>query len=178
VILTTSRLLLRDFTLTDVPAVFAYQSDPRYWRYYAQDVTTLEWSQSWVQRFVEAQSVTPRHKFQFAVCLPDTGQLIGNCGIRKQAPNATEADIGYEFNPDYWGHGYATEAAREVLRFGFTELQLHRITAECIADNVASAHVLEKIGMTLEGRLRETEYFKGRWWDHLRYGILAQEWRG
>jgi len=177
VILTTSRLLLRDFTLADVPALFAYQSDPRYLRYYPQDVTTLEWSQSLVQRFVEAQSVTPRHKFQFAVCLPDTGQLIGNCGIRKQSPEATAADIGYEFKPDYWGHGYATEAARELLRFGFEELQLHRITAECIADNVASARVLEKIGMRLEGRLQEKEYFKGRWWDHLWYGILAQEWQ-
>jgi RimJ/RimL family protein N-acetyltransferase len=174
----TARLLLRDFTLADVSAVFAYQSDPRYVRYYPQGVTTLEWSQSLVQKFVEAQSVMPRHKFQFAVCLPDAGQLIGNCGIRKASPDATEANIGYEFNPDFWGHGYATEAARALLRFGFTELKVHRVTAECIADNVASAHVLEKIGMTLEGRLREKEYFKGRWWDHLWYGILEREWQG
>ena len=85
--------------------------------------------------------------------------------------------MGYEFNPDYWGRGYATEAAREMLRFGFEELQLHRITAGCIADNAASAHVLEKIGMKLEGRLREKEFFKGRWWDHLWYEILEQEWK-
>jgi RimJ/RimL family protein N-acetyltransferase len=63
------------------------------------------------------------------------------------------------------------------VRFGFTELGLHRIWSWCIADNLGSAHVLEKVGMRLEGRQRDKEHFKGRWWDRLLYAILQDEWR-
>ena len=76
------------------------------------------------------------------------------------------------------GKGYATEATRSIVEFGFQELKLHRVSSWCIADNVASARVLEKVGLRQEGRLRENEYFKGRWWDTLLYGLLDSEWRG
>jgi [ribosomal protein S5]-alanine N-acetyltransferase len=104
-------------------------------------------------------------------------RLIGNCGIRMKSVGAFEADIGYELNPDYWSRGLATEAARGIIRFGFEQLKLHRISSWCVADNVGSAHMLEKIGMRQEGRLRENEYYKGRWWDTLLYAILEHEWR-
>jgi ribosomal-protein-alanine N-acetyltransferase len=64
-----------------------------------------------------------------------------------------------------------------MLHFGFTELDLHRIWAWCIADNIGSIRVLEKLGMRLEGRLREKERFKGRWWDKLIFAILDFEWQ-
>jgi [ribosomal protein S5]-alanine N-acetyltransferase len=87
-----------------------------------------------------------------------------------------EANIGYELNPPYWNFGYATEAAHAVVDFGFQHFGIHRIWADLVADNVGSAHVLEKLGMRLEGHLREKAYFKGRWWDALIYAILAEEW--
>ncbi len=80
--------------------------------------------------------------------------------------------------PDHWGHGYATEAAKAMVAYGFTTLQLHRIWAECVADNRGSARVLTKVGMQLEGRLRENEYYKGRYWDTLIFGLLVDEWHG
>ncbi|MCG3142018.1 MAG: Spermidine N(1)-acetyltransferase [Anaerolineae bacterium] len=85
--------------------------------------------------------------------------------------------MGYEIDPKVWGNGYATEAAEALLQFGFTTLQLHRIWAEALAANENSIHVLEKLGMRQEGRLREKEFFKGRFWDTVIYGILAEEWR-
>ena len=75
------------------------------------------------------------------------------------------------------GRGYATEAARAIVRFGFIKLCLHRIWSWCIAENAGSARVLAKVGMRLEGRLRDKEYFRGRWWDTLLYAMLEQEWR-
>jgi [ribosomal protein S5]-alanine N-acetyltransferase len=87
-----------------------------------------------------------------------------------------EADIGYELNPKHWNNGFATEAASAIADFGFSHFGVHRIWADCIAENTGSAHVLEKLGMKLEGRLREHKYFKGRWWDTLMYAILADEW--
>jgi RimJ/RimL family protein N-acetyltransferase len=94
-----------------------------------------------------------------------------------QSADAQEADIGYEFAPAYWGQGYATEAAQAIMAFGFTELKVHRIWSWCIAENVGSARVMEKLGMRQEGRLRENEWIKGRWWDTLVYGVLDYEWR-
>jgi len=91
--------------------------------------------------------------------------------------DALEGDIGYELSPKYWGYGYATEAARAIVEFGFTQLRLHRIWSWCIAENVGSARVLQKLGMQAEGRKRENEYFKGRWWDTLVFGMLDYEWK-
>jgi len=126
--------------------------------------------------FINWQRAQPRTKFQLAIILQRERRLIGNCGIRMRNPDSGEADIGYELDSRYWRQGYATEAAQAMLTFGFRELQLHRIWAHCIAENVASAHVLEKIGMQQEGRLRENEWMKGRWWDTLVYAILDREW--
>ncbi len=172
----TARLQLRDFREDDWPAVLAYQSNPLYLRYYAWTERMPEAVQAFVHHFVDQQNQQPRTRFQLAIVLPASGQLIGNCGIRQESPASQEAEIGYELDPEYWGRGYATEAACEMLAFGFTELGLHRVSSWCVADNTASAHVLEKLGLRLEGRVREKEYYKGRWWDVLLYGILRKEW--
>ena len=89
-----------------------------------------------------------------------------------------EGNIGYELNPDYWGRGYATEAAWAMLSrsYGFDHLGLPRIWAELNAENAASAHVLEKVGMRREAHFREQDYFKGRWWGGMVHAILDREW--
>lgn len=173
----TARLRLREFVADDWPAVLAYQSDPRYLRYYELTGQTEQGARDFVAMFLTQQQAQPRIKFQLAVTLKSTGELIGNCGVRLKSPGAREADIGYELNPEFWGRGYASEAAHAMVEYGFAELGVHRIWSWCIADNTASARVLEKLGMRQEGRLRENEYFKGRWWDTLVYGILEPEWR-
>ncbi|MHB8577121.1 MAG: GNAT family N-acetyltransferase [Dehalococcoidia bacterium] len=172
----TERLLLREFSSDDWLTVLAYQVDPRCLRYYAWEERTPEAVQGFVQMQTDLQYQQPPTKFQFAITLPATGELIGNCGIRKASVDALEADIGYELAPEWWGNGYATEAARSMLEFGFTEPRLHRIWARCIAENVGSAHVLEKIGMQLDGRQRDKVHFKGRWWDNLLFAILEDDW--
>jgi ribosomal-protein-alanine N-acetyltransferase len=176
-ILTTERLILREFSASDWPAVLAYQSNPLYLRYYEWTSRTPGEVREFVQMFLAQQQEDPRRKFQLAIVLKATGQLIGNCGIRMRSADAHQADIGFELDPRHWGQGYATEAARAVVQFGFTRLRLHRISSWCIADNVGSARVLEKLGMRQEGRLRENEYFKGRWRDTLLYAILGYEWQ-
>ena len=175
--LVTERLILREFNENDWPAVLAYQSDPRYLRYYAWTQRTPEDVREFVGMFLAQQQAQPRIKFQLVITQKSVRRLIGNCGIRMNFPGAQTADIGYELDPRHWGHGFATEAARAIVQFGFTELHLHRIWSWCIADNVGSARVLEKLGMRLEGRLRENEYFKDRWWDTLLFAILEDEWR-
>lgn len=175
--LTTDRLLLREFVADDWPTVLAYHSDPRYHRFYPSTGSNEEQARAFVGMFLAQQQAQPRIKFQLAVTLQENGQLIGNCGVRLKEADALEADIGYELAPEHWGRGYATEAARAMTAFGFNQLGVHRIWSWCIADNVGSAHVLEKLGMRQEGRLRENEFFKDRWWDTLLYAMLVDEWR-
>ncbi|MDQ3004105.1 MAG: GNAT family N-acetyltransferase [Chloroflexota bacterium] len=175
--LETERLILRDFVKDDWQEVMAYQSDPLYLRYNDWTERTPEAVQEFVGWFLDQQQQNPRIKFQLAVVLKSNNQLIGNCGVRMNDVDAHEADIGYELNPKQWNHGYATEAASAIIDFGFSRFGVHRIWASCVAENVGSAHVLEKLGMQLEGRLREHKYFKGRWWDTLMYAVIVDEWK-
>lgn len=174
--LETERLILRDFVKDDWQRVLEYQSNPLYLRYYKWTERTPDAVQEFVGWFLEQQEENPRIKFQLAVVLKSNNLLIGNCGVRLDQAGDTEANIGYEFDPNYWNHGYATEAAHAVVDFGFRHFGVHRMWADLVADNLGSAHVLEKLGMQLEGRLRDKAYFKDRWWDELIYAILSEEW--
>ena len=175
-LLTTERLNLREFVEEDWPAVLAYQQKSEYLKYYEWTGRSAEDVRDFVRMFLDQQQAKPRTKFQLAITLQSTGQLIGSCGIRMKSADANAADIGFELDPLHWGQGFAIEAAAAILKFGFAELQLHRIWAWCNAENQGSIHVLERLGMRREGRFRENEYFKDRWWDTLIYAILDREW--
>lgn len=175
--LTTPRLSLREFTADDWPAVLAYQSDPRYLRYYEWTNRTPDDVRQFVAMFLDQQQERPRLRYQLAVTLRATGELIGNCAIRQASVGALDAELGYEIAPDHWGHGYATEAAAAMLGFAFDDLRLHRVAAWCVADNAGSIRVLEKLGLRREGHLRQTDYYKDRWWDTLVWAILRPEWQ-
>ncbi len=177
-LLETERLILREFVEEDWQAVLAYQSDPQYLRYYHWSDRSPGAVRAFVKMFLEFQRERPRTKFQLAVIYKEDEQLIGNCGIRINDPDLREANIGYELSSHYWGQGIATEAARALLRFGFEELQMHRIYATTLSANTGSAKVMAKLGMRLEAHELEKEYVKGRWFDSLTYAMLEREWLG
>lgn len=115
------------------------------------------------------------------------GQVIGDLMVRVEdawaqvevagAARAVQAELGWVFDPDHHGHGYATEAVRELLRLCFTELGLRRVTALCFADNEPSWRLMERLGMRRESHnVRESLHRSGRWLDGLGYALLAEEW--
>ena len=173
----TDRLTLREIVEEDWATVLAYQQNPLYLRFYPWADRAEANVRDFVRMFLEWQHELPRRRFQLAITLKGDGSLIGNCGIRRKPGNDWEAELGYELAPEHWGQGYATEAARAMVNFGFGELALDRISSWCIADNEASARVLERLGFKPEGRLRRNEYFKGRWWDTLLFALLRDEWK-
>lgn len=174
----TERLTLREFRQEDAAQMLAYWSDPRYRHYYA-DLDDIEQTvRDLVSRLVAAQGEEPRHVWQLVITDRADGRLLGNCGIRIDDAQLRQANIGYELHPDVWERGYASEAARAILTFGFDHLDVHRVWAECVAENNGSVHVLEKLGMRREAHFREHKWFKGRWWDTRIYAILDHEWRG
>lgn len=113
---------------------------------------------------------------RLAVTLRDSGRFIGGVGLRLVEQHE-QAELGYWIGVPYWGKGYATEAAREMLRYGFEQLHLHRIFANHFKQNSASGRILNKLGMRYEGCQRQ--HF--RKWDQFvdleLYGMLRDEWQ-
>ncbi len=179
----TQRLLLRDFTTDDVEALAACRTDERYWRYYERVDDVEAGAREHVGLFVGWQAEQPRTHFQLAIVLEQDGTLIGDCGLRRRPQlsfgGATdlEADIGYELDPRYWGQGYATEAMRALVHYGFESLGLHRIWAFCLAANEPSWRLMERLGMRREGVLQQNVRLRGRWVDTYVYGLLHDAWR-
>ena len=85
-------------------------------------------------------------------------------------------EVGYVFHPGRSGRGYATEAVHHLLRLAFEDLGLRRVVARVDAENEASARLCRRLGMRLEARLVENEWFKERWSDELDFALLDREW--
>lgn len=176
-VIRTQRLLLRDFEKTDWKAVHSYASDLEVVRYVDWGPNTEEETKNFIHQAVACQKEQPRRNYTLAIVLKTENRLIGGCGIHVSNPDNQEGWIGYCLNRSFWGQSYASETANVLLKFGFDQLKLHRIFATCDPANIASAHVLEKIGMKREGHLREHKWAKGKWRDSLLYAILDYEWK-
>jgi [ribosomal protein S5]-alanine N-acetyltransferase len=175
--LETGRLLLRRMRLDDAEAMFAYASDPEVTRYVLWDThRSIEDSKAFLRSATEGYE---RGDFGgWGVVLKDSGAFVGTCGVDvNYAPEHTRAELGYVLSRDHWGRGLMTEAVRAVIRFSFRRMELNRIQARCIAENTASARVMEKAGMTYEGTLRESEFIKGAYRNMKLYSILRREFR-
>jgi len=173
--LLTSRLALREFTDQDLPWIHAYASDPFTTQYMSWGPNTLEETQNFLGHCLSSQRTEPRTDYEWAITL-SSGESIGGCGIGITNISARQGYLGYILARQYWGQGYGTEAARAVVEFGFIHLRLHRIWADCDVDNRASVHILEKVGMSREGRLRHHRWKGGSWRDSFVYAILEEEW--
>jgi ribosomal-protein-alanine N-acetyltransferase len=175
--LETERLLLRKMRLDDAEAMFAYASDPEVTRYVPWDThRSMEDSESFLGFATEGYE---RGDFGgWGVVLKYDAVFIGTSGIYVgYAPEHARAELGYVLSREYWGKGLMPEAVRAVIRFSFGRMGLNRVEARCIAENTASARVMEKAGMTYEGTLREREFIKGAYRDMKLYSILRREYR-
>ena len=95
--------------------------------------------------------------------------------IKLSPPKYQSAEVWYKLHPESWNQGYATEALRRLIEVGFNDLNLHRIEAGCAVDNIGSIRVLEKVGMTREGRMRQVLPLKTGWSDNFHYAILSSD---
>jgi len=173
----TERLLLRPLSVDDAEALWVYRSQPDVCRYVPfppmdraviSERLATQWATSTLTD--ENQAVT------LGIELAKTGELIGDAVLFWRSREHRGGEIGYVLNPDFAGHGYATEAARAMLRLGFDGLGLHRIVARIDERNEPSAKVARRLGMRQEARLVRHELFKGEWSTELDFAMLADEW--
>jgi ribosomal-protein-alanine N-acetyltransferase len=184
--LTTARLVLREYAAPDFAAVHAFASDPRSSEFMDWGPNSEQDTRDFLDFCQASSSAIPRTGYTLALTLRSTGLLFGSISLTvhprhgarsgrhgHRGPAGDEGDIGYTLHPDQWGHGYATEAARCLAGFGFSELGLARITATCRPENVASAGVLQKLGMIQVGHLKADRLIHGRWMDSLVFAMEA-----
>jgi RimJ/RimL family protein N-acetyltransferase len=172
----TARLILRPFTLSDVPSVQRLAGSRE-----IADTTLLiphPYSEEHARAFIIAQQEAgiQGKGFVYAVELKELRQLIGSIGFKDVEVEHAQAEMGFWIGVEYWRHGYATEAARALVRHGFENLGLNRICAHHMVRNPASGRVLEKTGMHREGVLRQRIRKWGVFEDVVALAILRQEW--
>ena len=175
-ILKTPRLFLREFRQEDFDAVHGYASDLEVVEFMPWGPNTEQDTRDFLDRTMEGAVAEPREDYVLGVIRRSDERLLGAVGLHLADADDHMAMLGYVYHREAWGHGYATEAARSVMSFAFEVLGLDRVWAGCDPANHASAGVLEKLGMSLEGHLRQDTRVRGRLRDSLIFGILADEY--
>jgi len=139
----TERLILRNYTMDDAPAVHEYLSNEEVSRY--EDFWPLT-----IEEVTEGLSEWKDMDNRMAVVLKETGELIGSVGYwDDEEDGETEYSIDFDFNPRFWHKGYAFEAAKEVVRHLTEDLHVKEIWGDCDERNIASSNLLERLGFEL-----------------------------
>lgn len=173
--LTTHRLILRPFALSDAPVVrqLAGAREIAMMTLSIPHPYTDELAEQWI--CTHQDDFDNRKALNLAIVIREGDVLCGAIGLILR-PEHARAELVYWVGVPYWGRGYGTEAARAIVRYGFESLELNRIYAAHFMRNPASGRVMQKIGMTYEGRLRQHV----RKWDAFEdlacYGMLRSDW--
>lgn len=176
--LRTERLELRPVTDADVDRILEYRNRPEVTRWLLRtEVEPAAFRAAW------RSAATNPDDHSVAVVLD--GVVIGTVSVevvdgmgQPGMPSRTEANLGYVFDPEYGGRGYASEAVTVMVAHAFDRLGVRRITAGCFADNLASVRILEKVGMRREQHgVGDSWHDELGWVDGYTYALLAEDWR-
>ena len=173
--LETPRLILRPLTPEDVPDLRRWLARDEIYTYWGRPVSKGEREpetmfidpRPWVKR-------KPSPDFKWGVVSRDTNTVIGDISVF-DIENNRMGSVGYRFDPEVWGNGYATEALREAVRFIFTHTELDRLQATADVRNTASNRVLEKCGFVLEGTVRHGKMVSA-YCDYHIWGMLREDY--
>ena len=174
--LETERLVLRVRTVADAEDIYAYASLPEV-AYPAgfPPVKTLEDEIYYLEHILPERNQKENLPAGYGIVVKGTDKVIGSVDFNHRHEDDV-LEIGYTLHPDYWGRGYVPEAALALIDLAFKELGLHKIELTCFGYNVQSQRVAEKLGFTLEARIRDRKDAQGNRCDSLIYGSLRSEW--
>jgi ribosomal-protein-alanine N-acetyltransferase len=175
-ILTGPRIRLRPLGERDADALFAIASNPNVTRFTLWDAhrsrdDSLDFLRHRVP--VHYREGVPE---PLGVELREGGSLMGCAGAHWASEKSRAMEFGYWIAEPQWGRGYAVEAARLLIGHLFAAYEVERVQAHCFTENVASARVLEKLGLQYEGTHRSALFHRGRFWDLKMFAVLRNEW--
>lgn len=169
----SDRIYLRKLQLSDCNDMFEYASQPEVsffenW----QPHKTLSETKSYL-RWVK--SMYFKRKIKTWAIVLNNGKMIGTVSFVKLNEDHLSAEIGYTVSNKFWGNGYAKEAAYQLIRFAFTELNLERVYARVIKENTRSVKVLKNLGFTYEGTARNANFYNYKLSNVMYFSILKDE---
>lgn len=174
--LKTKRLIIQEAGWADLDDIFILESSPEIDEYNTLGIPdSKDVTREHLRTYIQDQKAEKRKKYCWSIRLQTTDEFIGLVGMNLSADRFKMGEIWYNIMPIQWGRGYATEAAKRVIRFGFEMLNLHRIEAGVATENKRSIKVLEKAGMSIEGIRRKILPIRGNWVDNYHYAILEDD---
>ena len=166
----TSRLLLRKVNKDDAFDIFEFASDRQVTKYtFWNTHQSIEDTEKFISFLITPNNVA------WAIVLKESEQVIGYCFFHSLERDHKKAEIAFGISREYWAQGYATEATREVLNYGFEKGKLRRIEGTCMLENLASCRVMEKLGMKFEKIIQNARQKNGVFYDLNLYILSSHE---
>lgn len=163
--------MLREITMNDVNAVFAFRSNKEAMQYISRPVAkTVDDAAELIQRILTG--IRDNDGITWGITLKGDNRIIGTIGFWRIEKDHYRTEIGYMLHPDYWGKGIISEAMETVLDYGFNELKFHSVEAHVVPENIPSSKVLEKAGFIREAYFKENFFFEGKFSDTAVYSKL------
>jgi len=176
-VILTPRLRLSPLVLDDARAMLEYRADPDVCRYQSFTPGTLSDVEDFIRGVLGHAFDTPGTWFQFAVRRRDTGELIGDLGVRFPADDPHQAEIGFTVAPAHQRRGFAGEAVAGILDHLFHTCGKRRVFASVDPRNTASMALLRRLGWRQEAHHRQSLWFKDEWVDDVVFAMLVDEWK-
>jgi RimJ/RimL family protein N-acetyltransferase len=174
--LSSPRLKIRRFDDADVSAFLAYRNDAEVARFQSWNCCSEEEAREFIEEMKILPCGQPGKGLQLAIEMTETESLIGDCYLEVDSREPRQAEIGFTLSRPYQKQGFATEAIAAVVGYAFHDLDVHRIVGRADTRNIASAALMERLGMRREGHHLQSYWFKGEWTDEYLYAILKDEW--
>lgn len=172
----TPRLILRELEEADHANILKFANDESIKRHLDfGSIATDAGARAYIESALGSCQRTPRNSYKLAMSVAPNTDLVGSCWLDIEDLCSRNATIGYFVSKEYWGSGYGTEMIHGLVEFAFNTLKLHRLYANCDANNAASRRLLEKAGMQQEGLLREHCLRSSGWTDVCMYGMLRSD---
>ena len=173
--LETPRLELRQITSSDAHAILQLFGDEAVVRY--MDIAPLA-TLGEAQEIVDWADTLFAHGrgIRWGIVRKGEATFIGTCGYHNWDHTSRRAEVGYDLAPARWGKGLMREALDAILPYGFEKMGLNRVQAMVHPDNARSIHLLQRLGFTQEGVLRDWRFYKGQFWDEACFSLLRREW--
>jgi RimJ/RimL family protein N-acetyltransferase len=165
------RITLRDFRSEDLAEFQSFHGDPRYLRYYAPELSQPEHRRMLLEMFIDTAQAQPRRDFTLAIVERTSSRLIGCCSVRTAGQETGYAEFGLGVAPDYWGRGFATEAARAMLEFAFGELSCKTIHSQTVTENRRVERLLTRLGFEKLREQNGAEWMATLGWTHTDWSL-------
>jgi len=171
----TERLILRDFELSDYEFYYDLERDELTLKYESDSVPTSECLKERFKEIMDLTEKDKRPKYSLLIERKEDNLPVGRIVIWQIDEKIDEWEMGWAIHIDHTRNGYASEASKALIKFGFKELRANRICANCNDANIPSERVMQKSGMKKEGVLRQTRKLNDKWYGSCIYSVLRSE---